>query len=204
MSGHIYHRNVEPSQSLRPSLFFMGRDRASEDTVRSAREGLAGLSGLPDLAGVPFRGTASFRSGMHFMVTVRGFSAAFRAGTTEEASLTAEGLLEIVDYDPVRYTITASGVGEPPDDTPLHWFAYRCFPRWGACLRLEGVEGVGPGPGVPTMEVVPTLYRSDLCLKVMDGLKGSDAMGFSDGSVLAGGEDLPAAVDALLFAFREG
>lgn len=202
MSGQGLHAPVKAVRALLPSLMYMGREEVPPALVRDIQAGLAPLWALRGTAGRGFEGSASVRYTLNFVITRGAFRPSFEDEVSGETSLSGAGLVEIANYDPVRRTIMAIGTAEPAVETPLHWFAYRCFPDRKACLYMAPFGG-GAGPaGVPRVDVGPGVWSSDACLLIMERLKQDPCVSLADGSVVVTGADLKEAAGALVEAFR--
>jgi hypothetical protein len=193
---------MERAPALQPGLFFMGREEVSSGFVAEFRRALDPLREMERRKMRSFRGSISARYGMHFAITGVGFVPLFRDGVRGESKLRADELVEVVEYDPVRHCIMAIGKAEPPLDSPLHWFAHRCFPQNRAFVRFAGDEDARPDGDIPRLDINPAVYDSGVCLKIMEALKEGHALALGDGSVLVTGADLPTACGSLLECLR--
>jgi hypothetical protein len=141
---------------------------------------------LPGLAG-----SASVRFAKGFLVTVEGAYNSFKN----------DDVIEIADYDPVRYTILAIGIREPSFYTPLHWITYKTQPGSNAVLTVL-VDNVPEN--VPAIE---TQFLSGSLQEAMEAGKalkdaGGPALHIGKKVLLLHGRDIQAVIEELTNIFR--
>jgi hypothetical protein len=100
-------------------------------------------------------------------------------GTAPESSM-----VELYEYDPVRYQSLVVGLVEPPASTPVHWICRRVNPE----ARVVAV--VDPGPEVREgVEVVPApkgyLGNTDTLLTLGKILKGKSLQAIESVGLIA-------------------
>lgn len=90
------------------------------------------------LGGEKLPGTLSVSSQDRFVVA----SCPKGIGQAPEPSM-----VEVYEYDPVRYQALVIGLVEPPADTPVHWICRRVNPDARVVAVLQPPPPVGPGIG---------------------------------------------------------
>jgi hypothetical protein len=126
-------------------------------------------------------GSVSVRYGKRVLLTARG---------ADLAHLASDDFVEVVDYNPVTDVTFLIGVGEPPDELPIHWIIYaRDEVNAAICVFPKRTQRRADGE---TAE--PGVRRAMALLKL---LAHAPAAHLEDGTTVAVGATLRQALEAL-------
>jgi ribulose-5-phosphate 4-epimerase/fuculose-1-phosphate aldolase len=106
------------------SSFFMS---SRPSTSKFAREIIDCNRSLGDAINYGIVRSISTKYGHRFMITCAGSSG---------AELSADNVVEVADYDPIRNTMMLLGTNEPNLDAPLHWLIYKGLPNINGVARI--------------------------------------------------------------------
>jgi hypothetical protein len=106
--------------------------------------------------------------------------------------LTKEGIVEVVDYDPVKNIILAVGRIEPCTQTPVHWMIHRarCDVHAAAMIRSEKLMGYFENKDVPVTQREYPPGSFELVKEVLKTLKTSRIIRVINNGVLIVGISL--------------
>jgi len=112
-------------------------------------------------------------------------------GSAPESSL-----VEVYEYDPIRYQALVIGLVEPPAATPVHWIARRVNPAARVVAVVDGNSDIGR-----PLEVLAApkgyLGNADTLLALGRSLKGRQVCAVEGLGVVAVGVSPQAVVDSL-------
>ncbi len=117
--------------------------------------------------------------------------------------LDPSGIIEILEYDPVRNNIIARGKKEPAMDTPLHWFIYRGFTNVGGIIHIRNniIEDKFSTPNLKGITITPFKVKymtPELAMEILKLLKGQNVLLLQDNGMIAVSDSLEKAYDLIV------
>ena len=135
--------------------------------------------------------------------TIFGNGFIITADNSDLKNLDTQGIIEILDYDPVRNTIIARGKRDSCMETPLHWFIYRGYPEVGAIIHIRNNILVEKITAANLQDLVISPFKvkyitSELAMEILKLLKGQNIILLQENGVVAVADSLENAYNLIV------